>query len=370
MVDADIEESEYNAPAFFSAIVRVQIKNHERYLMSLWNRFTAPESGVRLRKFVQWAFFFWIIFSGAQFGLFVRHYAAGDTAHGFSRPAGIEGFLPIGALVSFKHWLVNGVFDQHHPAALVLFLTFLGLALLTKNSFCGWICPVGALHDPLSAIGRRLFGRNFRLWRPLDLLLRGFKYLLLLFFLNTILIGMPASAVQSFLASPYWAVADVKMLNFFITPSTLSVTVIAILALLALGLRNFWCRYLCPYGALLGLLSLLSLIKVRRDPGGCTGCQACSRHCPQQIAVHCCTTVHSQECTACLTCISRCPEPDVLSLRAVLWRRTLPTWGFAFLLLGLFAAGVGTGMLSGHWQSVLTDVDYRQLIPEVNRFSH
>lgn len=338
--------------------------------MSFWNRLMAPESGVRLRQVVQWTFFFWIIFSGVQFGLFVRHYAAGAAVPVVSRPAGIEGFLPIGALVSFKHWLVNGVFDQHHPAALVLFLTFIGLALLTKNSFCGWICPVGALHDPLSAIGRRLFGRNFRIWRSLDVVLRGLKYLLLLFFLNTILIGMPASALQSFLASPYWAVADVKMLHFFIRPSTISVTVIAILALLALGLRNFWCRYLCPYGALLGLLSLLSPIKVRRDAAGCTGCQACSRQCPQQIAVHRCVTVRSQECTACLTCISGCPEPGVLSLRTVFWRRPLPTWVFALCVLGLFAIGVSSGMLSGHWQTVLTDANYRQLIPLAEQLGH
>ncbi len=338
--------------------------------MLLKNRLTAPNAGVRLRQIVQWAFFCWIIFSGIQFGLFVSHYTAGGSAPVSSRPAGIEGFLPIGALVSFKHWLVNGTFDPLHPAALVLFLTFLALATLTKNSFCGWLCPVGALHDPLAALGRRFWGRNFRIWRPLDVLLRSLKYLLLLFFLNTILFGMPADAVRSFLASPYWAVADVKMLHFFMRPSTLSLTVVALLALLALGLRNFWCRYLCPYGALLGLLSLLSPIKVHRDAGGCTGCQACSRNCPQQIAVHRCATVRSQECTACLTCISRCPEPGVLSLRVPLWRQPVPTFWFALLVLGLFAAGVTSGMLSGHWQTVLTDVDYRQLIPVADRFGH
>jgi len=331
---------------------------------------TAASLGVRMRQLVQWLFFSWIVFSGVRFGLFVRHYETGGAASAISRPAGVEGFLPIGALVSLKHWLANGVFDPLHPAALVLFLTFVALALLAKNAFCGWLCPVGALHDPLAALGRRLFGRNFRLWRPLDRLLRGLKYGLLLFFLNAILLGMSAQAVRGFLSTPYWAAADVKMLHFFTRPSLLSICIVAMLALLALPLRNFWCRYLCPYGALLGLLSLLSPVKVRRDAGGCTGCQACSRSCPQQIAIHRCTTVRSQECTACLTCISRCPESGVLSLRAALIRRPLPTWSFALLVIGLFAAGVSAGMLSGHWQTVLTDLDYRQLVPMTERLGH
>lgn len=330
--------------------------------------FLTAHNSRRLRQCVQWGMFAWIIGSGICFGLFVRQYAGAGTAS-CARPAGIEGFLPIGALVSFKNWLVNGHFDTLHPAALVLLLTFVALALLAKNGFCGWFCPVGALHDPFAALGHRLFGRNFRLWRPLDITLRGLKYLLLLFFLKTILLDMPAAAVGAFLANPYWAIADVKMLHFFTRPSPLSLAIVSGLAVLALLLRNFWCRYLCPYGALLGLISLLSPIKVHRDAAGCTGCQACSRHCPHQIAVHRCHVVRSQECTACLTCVSSCPEPDVLTLR-VWHRRRLPAWGFALLVVGLFAAGVATGMLSGHWQTVLGPADYRQLIPLADQFGH
>ena len=97
-----------------------------------------------------------------------------------------------------------------------------------------------------------------RVQGPLDLLLQLCKYTLLLFFIKIILIDMPIAATRGFLDAPYWAIADVKMLHFFTRMSTTSMVVIGILSLLSVIYRNFWCRYLCPYGALLGLLSMLS----------------------------------------------------------------------------------------------------------------
>jgi NAD-dependent dihydropyrimidine dehydrogenase PreA subunit len=324
----------------------------------------------RLRLLVQWSLLALCLFLGLRFGLFVRHFETFGQTPAYSRPPGVEGFLPIGALVSFKHWLVSGTIDAIHPAALVLFVTFLLLALLTKNSFCSWICPVGTLEDGAWRLGRRLTGRTFRLWPWPDRVLRGVKYLLLLFFLKLIVIDMPAVSVQGFLASPYWAVADVRMLHFFTAPSKLSLAILATLAVLSLIYRNFWCRYLCPYGALLGLLSLLSPFKVRRHQAHCIDCRRCTAGCPGQITVHQRQTVHSVECTACLTCVSNCPAPGALDLRAAGWPRPLPGWGFALLVVLLFGGGIGIGMASGHWESALTSQDYRQLIPMAGRLGH
>jgi ferredoxin len=321
----------------------------------------------RLRLLVQWGFLAWCLALGLQFGLFVKHFATFGQTPAYSRPPGVEGFLPIGALVSLKNMLINGSIDPVHPAALVLLLTFLTLALLAKNAFCSWLCPVGTLSDGLWRLGRRLIGRSLTVWPWLDRVLRGGKYLLLAFFLKLVAIDMPAAALQGFLTSPYWAVADVRMLHFFTAPSPLTLGVLGVLVVLTLLYRNAWCRYLCPYGALLGLLSLLSPLKVRRDPATCSGCRRCTNGCPGRIAVHEKTTVRHVECTACLTCVANCPEPGTLELRLVGWRRPLPGWGFALAVLLLFTAGVGSGMLTGHWYSVLTEQDYRQLIPLADR---
>jgi len=322
------------------------------------------------RQFVQWGFLGWCLFLGIQFGLFVRHFETFGQTPEYLRPPGVEGFLPIGALVSLKHWLLNGQFDRLHPAALVLFVTFLAMAFLAKKSFCSWLCPVGTLSEGLWKLGRRLLGRNYRIWRPLDLLLQGLKYTLLLFFAKTILLDMPAAALQGFLSSPYWAIADVRMLHFFTDPSPTSLLVISLLVLASVFLRNFWCRYLCPYGALLGLISFLSPLKIRRDEMYCTSCQACTKACPSDIPVHSRATVRSPECTGCLTCTSSCPEAGALAMRLPVWRRPLPAWTFAVIVLLIFTAGVGTGMISGHWTTTLQESDFQRLIPLAAQLGH
>lgn len=324
----------------------------------------------RLRALTQWGLLFFCIYLGIRFALFVRHFESFGQTPAYDRPAGVEGFLPIGALVSLKNWLANGTIDPVHPAALVLFLTFLALALLTKNTFCSWFCPVGTLSESLWKGVNRLTGRSFRIWHWLDLPLRGLKYLLLVFFLKLIAVDMPAFALREFLASPYWAVADVKMLHFFTAPSSLSLTIIGILIVLSAVYRNFWCRYLCPYGALLGLLSLLSPLKVQRQQQHCIDCGRCTAVCPSRIEVHRKTTVRSVECTGCLTCVAGCPAAGALEMRLAWWRRPLPDWGFALLVVSIFAGGIGLGMVTGHWESVLTTQDYQQLIPFASRLGH
>ncbi len=320
------------------------------------------------RLTIQWLFFGWCLFLGVQFGLFVRHFESLGQTGFYPRPPGVEGFLPIGALVSLKAWVFTGHFDTTHPAALVLFLTFVAMALLAKKSFCSFLCPVGTLSELVWKLGRKVFGRNFRIWRSLDLLLQLTKYALLFFFVKLILFGMPVVALKEFLAAPYWAIADVKMLHFFTGMSITSVLIIVILSLLSVVYQNFWCRYLCPYGALLGLASMLSPFKITRLAQNCTDCGACSRACPSRIDVQHKRCVHSPECTACLTCVSHCPEPNALKMG--LWRRPVPGKVFVVVVMLLFAGGVLSGMYSGHWQTRLNYADYQQLIPLASRLGH
>ena len=323
------------------------------------------KNAIHWRLTIQWLFLGWCIFIGVQFGLFVRHFETfGQTAY-YSRPPSVEGFLPIGALISLKSFLVSGQVDFIHPAALVLLVTFLTMALLAKKSFCSFVCPVGTLSESLWKLGQKVFGRNFRIYTWLDYTLQALKYGLLVFFLKMIIIDMSIMAVQGFLQSPYWAVADVKMLAFFTNISKTSLFVISILILCSIPYRNFWCRYLCPYGALLGLLSFLSPFKVFRNNSSCSGCGACSRACPSLIDVQHKTRVYSPECTGCMTCINNCPETNSLSMGFY----SIPVSGLTFvsIVLTLFASGVMLGMVGGYWETILTYEDYRRLIPVVEQ---
>ncbi|MBE0597805.1 MAG: 4Fe-4S binding protein [Desulfuromonadales bacterium] len=322
------------------------------------------------RTLVQWGFLLWTAFLGVQFALFVRHFETGGATPLYVRPPGVEGFLPIGALVGLRHWLATGEIHPVHPAALVLFLTFVAMSLLACKSFCSWLCPVGTISEALGRLGQRLFGRTFHPWRWLDFTLRGVKYLLLAFFLKIIVLDLPTAAISAFLDAPYWAVSDIKMLRFFTRISPLAATVLALLAALSLLFRHFWCRYLCPYGALLGLLAMASPWRIRRRPETCNGCGTCSRSCPSSLPVDKKKGILSPECTGCLTCVNACPQPQALHMAPPWSRRHLPWWGFAVMVGILFAVGVGTGMATGHWQTVLGYDDYRFLVPLADRFGH
>lgn len=317
------------------------------------------------RPLFQLAFLLWIIIIGVRFGLFVHHFEMAGQAPFYSRPPGVEGFLPIGALASLRHWLASGEFNSVHPAALVLFLTFVLMSLLAKKSFCSWLCPVGTLSEWLWKCGRWLMGENFQLWRWLDVLLRSIKYGLLLFFCKLLLLDMPSQALRQFLGSPYWALSDVKMLHFFVHISFDTLAVVVVLALLSLFFQNFWCRYLCPYGALLGLVSLFSPMKIRRDPLRCTACQRCRRACPALLAVDKKMVIRSVECTGCQRCVDSCQD-DALHMTLPWLQRPLPRWAFPLLVVVLYSGGVAAGMLSGHWQSSLSYDDYLRLIPHLH----
>jgi ferredoxin len=61
----------------------------------------------------------WIIGIGVRFGMFIAATEQGNSQPFFTRPPGVEGFLPIGALTSLKYWLASGTIHSVHPAALV-----------------------------------------------------------------------------------------------------------------------------------------------------------------------------------------------------------------------------------------------------------
>ncbi|MGA7827275.1 MAG: 4Fe-4S binding protein [Geobacteraceae bacterium] len=325
---------------------------------------------VKMRCLVQWLFFAWVVFIGIRFGMFVHQFEAGDTVHFISHPPGVEGFLPIGALASLKYWLLTGIFNPLHPAALVILLAIIVMSLLAKKSFCSWLCPVGTLSEAAGKAGRKLFGGNFRVWRPLDLLMRCIKYLLLIFFVKIVLIDMSLQSLDGFLRSPYWAMSDVKMLYFFTRMSAVTMVVLAILTFLTLLFEGFWCRYLCPYGALLGLVSVVSPFTIKREASRCTSCRSCSASCSARLPVHERQSIRSPECNGCLSCVSACPEREVLWMGLSFVRRPVPVWLFPAVALLVFFAGIGAGMVTGNWRSSLGVVDYQRLMLLVSFLHH
>jgi polyferredoxin len=230
------------------------------------------------------------------------------------------------------------------------------MALLLRKAFCAWICPVGFLSELLARFGRWSFGRNFRIWKWLDVPLRSLKYLLLAFFLGAVL-SMSAGQLQAFIQSPYNKVADVKMGLFFLELGKTGTIVLGTLLLASVFVQGAWCRYLCPYGALLGLFSWFSPTRVTRNPDRCVSCGLCDKACMARLPVSRKEGVKSPECTGCLDCVAVCPVANALEIRAPR-RRKVPPVVFAGAVLGLFFVGYLGARATGFWSNGIPDQEY------------
>ena len=342
-------------------------------------RRSSSDGSQRIRRIVQWLFVALNGWLGIQFLLWVRFCERGGTELSVLRPAGAEGWLPIAGLMNTKYFLLTGRVPAIHPAAMILFIAFMLMSLLLKKAFCSWLCPVGTLSEHLWKLGRRVFGRNLHPRKWLDIPLRGLKYLLLGFFVFVIG-AMSAEAIHDFMSTPYGLVADVKMLNFFRDIGQTAAIVIGLLVLLSMLIQNFWCRYLCPYGALLGIASLLSPVKIRRDVEACIDCGKCARACPSNLAVDQLVQTRSVECTACMACVAACPAESALQFSLVprkaatpaeRWRRrALSPIAVAAVLACIFLGLVVVAKATGHWQTNLPRGVYMDLVSHAREASH
>ena len=320
----------------------------------------------KLRYAVQMAFLACTLHIGYQFYHFVLHFR--EPSHAFvQRPSSVDAFLPISGLMSFKFFLFTGIIEPLHPAAFTIFVAVIAVSLLMKKGFCGWICPVGSISQYFWMVGQQIFGKNFMIQHYLDISLRSLKYLLMALFLLLIGVAMMPNMMVLFFITDYYKSADIMTMNVFAKMSLTTMWVLLALGSLSLLYKNFWCRYLCPYGALLGLLSCLGPVKIMRNEGHCTHCRSCSRSCPSLIDVEKKEVVNSPECFGCMTCVSSCPSKDALDItvKTGRTRRAFEPYLFPLALTLTFYFIIGIGMAAGKWDSQIPYEEYKRIIPEL-----
>ena len=327
---------------------------------------------VPTRRSVQWLAVAVVTVIGVRFTLWAGAHLDGRWPD-VSRPSGVEAFLPIDAMLALRHLLSTGAVDAVHPAGLAIFLGICLMSLVVVKSFCSHLCPIGLVSELLGRVGLRLTGRTITPPRWVDVPLRSVKFLLLGFFVWAIWVQMSASAVESFLTSPYAKVADVKMWMFFADPSRRTVAVIGVLVVGSVFVRDLWCRYLCPYGALLGLLGRFAVLKVHRRSTSCTDCRACTRVCPARLPVHAMQRVASVECTSCQDCVAVCPVSDCLAVRPrVPWMLGVRPARAVAIAVIVYVAVVAGFRGAGHWHTSITEAEYHSHLDDIRSplYSH
>ncbi len=306
---------------------------------------------------------------GVQFTLWIRAHLAGRMPT-VSRPPGAEGFLPIDGMMATRHLLHTGQIDPVHPAALAIFLAIIAMSIIVAKSFCSHLCPVGLISEWLGRLGIRLTGTSLSLPKWLDIPLRSLKFLILGFFGWAVWFALSPQGVADFLDSPYARIVDAKMWKFFAPPSHTTIAVLGVLIVASIFIRDFWCRYLCPYGALLGVFGRFALFKVTRNADICTDCRGCTAVCPARIKVHQLQRVSSIECTSCQDCVMACPVEGCLTVRAPSllggWKSWLRPVAVVAIAVGIWCAVVLGFRVTGHWRNHISEQEYHRRIREMD----
>ena len=179
---------------------------------------------------------------------------------------------------------------------LVAVFTLVALLLWGRGAFCGWLCPFGALQDFLHRAARLLRLPRYEPPARVHGVLRYVKYAILAT-IAAVAVFIPSMLDVALAAEPF----STAIGSAFLRPWPYVVWALACLGIAVFTERAF-CRYLCPFGAALGLggrLQMLNWLRRRRACG--TTCTKCAPECPTR-AIRIDGTIDHSECIQCLRC--------------------------------------------------------------------
>ena len=229
----------------------------------------------------------------------------------FFSSASVHAVCPFGGVVTLYQLVTQGTFIQkiHSSGVVLMSIVFLS-ALFLGPLFCGWICPFGTFQELISRIGKRIFKKKFNKFIPYkyDKYLRFIRYIILgLVIFNTARTGKLLFAD----VDPYYALFQFWTGEVAVT----AFIALAVVTVLSLFVERPFCKYFCPYGALLGIFNTFRIFPLRRNRSTCIDCKACDRACPMNIPVSEKDQVRNHQCITCYQCTSGdgvCPVGDTL----------------------------------------------------------
>jgi polyferredoxin len=284
----------------------------------------------RVRQLVQilaFALYLYLLLAAFQQWVTIQPWLAFPQADLFFR---LDPLAAISAMLASRAWIPR----------LGLALITLGLTVLLGRVWCGWLCPLGTLLEWVRFPGAKrraaqlsprwrvvknillllilamaLFGSlSLMIFDPITLLTRAMTTAILpaltyaITATEQVLYPLPLlSAVVDWLEGTLRGPVLPVNQPVFAYNVLIATLFFGILALNTLAER-FWCRYLCPLGALLGLLSKVSLLRPVIG-SACISCAKCARVCPTEaIDTEPAYQIAPAECTVCLDCLATCPK--------------------------------------------------------------
>jgi len=188
-------------------------------------------------------------------------------------------------------------------AALVIF----PISIYFGRFFCGWFCAFGSFNDFLYLISSRVFKMKYKVNKQLDAILKYLKYIILLFIIyftwtkgNKLFDSM----------SPWDAFALITDFPQAITDYFIGFAFLGVITVGAIYIERFFCRYLCPLGAVFAIISKLRKIKIDKPTEKCGKCRVCTNNCAMGIDLYKMDQVSTGECINCFKCMEVCPRAN------------------------------------------------------------
>jgi ferredoxin len=230
------------------------------------------------------------------------------------KASSVHALCPYGALESFYNLLFAGAFIQKiFVSAMIMLVLTVVIAVLFRRSFCGLICPFGALQEFFAKLGKLFFKKRPTMPSSLDKPLRFLKYLILIL---TLVMAWKLKGLWMSPYDPYAAYSHIfsgfasLWAEFTIGTILLVVTILG-----SIVYDRFFCKYLCPMGGFLAIIGRISPTRVVRDDKVCIHCNKCTKVCPVNIDVAKTTEVKTTECISCNECVNVCPKEGAIALK-------------------------------------------------------
>ncbi|MGD0940589.1 MAG: 4Fe-4S binding protein [Terracidiphilus sp.] len=267
---------------------------------------------VSLRRIFQIAFF--LLFAW----LLVRTKLSNSSVDGTRPPHFSNFFFKLDPLIALVNLLAGHALFRGLAWSLLILLPTFSLG----RFFCGWVCPLGSLNQFLGSIRSQSRARKtliasnrYKKWQSI-------KYFLLIAGIPAALFGSsivgwidPLSLfVRSIAVSILPAAASKKYYVVYqphYWPSVLMGALFLTMLLMNLRVTRFWCRALCPLGALLGLAARWSILGLRKDAATCNKCGHCLINCQGGDDPIGGVPWHKAECHLCMNCIEACPHGSI-----------------------------------------------------------
>lgn len=216
--------------------------------------------------------------------------------------------LAYGEMKSIYEMITSGNFNfiQSFPSLIELVTIILGTVLLGRF-FCGWICAFGAFNDLLHTISKRIFKINFKVNEKVDAVLKYVKYVILLM-LIVVSWTMGSKIFES--SNPWDVFAQITDFPQVLFDYSIGAVLLALITIGAIFIERFFCRYLCPLGALFNIVSRISIFNIKKPSDKCGKCRLCTNNCSMGLKLYEKNSVCGGDCINCFKCVDACPRKN------------------------------------------------------------